>query len=84
MAYRALLPTTTSCHHQRVSSPRYPELNSSVGAKWINNLIQNRLGQFNGGHFRLGSILYARKEDKKKYVKLKVRVLYQIRRNRKR
>ncbi|KAJ7203479.1 glycoside hydrolase family 38 protein [Mycena haematopus] len=53
----------------------YPTLNPSSGAKWIKSLTQSRLGQFNGGHFgdvNLGSVLYDRKEDSDKYVKLEV------------
>ncbi|KAJ6546194.1 glycoside hydrolase family 38 protein [Mycena vulgaris] len=62
-----------SAHHGHSAS--YPELNYSSGAKWIKNLTQDRLGQFNGGHFgdvNLGAVLYTRKEDSKEFVELKV------------
>ncbi|KAF7337346.1 Glycoside hydrolase family 38 protein [Mycena sanguinolenta] len=66
--------------HAHGASPQaqaaaYPTLNPSSGAKWIKSLTQSRLGQFNGGHFgdvNLGSVLYERKEDGEKYVKLEV------------
>ncbi|KAJ7781792.1 glycoside hydrolase family 38 protein [Mycena maculata] len=69
-----------SCTHshsrpQPASAPAYPTLNLSSGAKWIKNLTQDRLGQFNGGHFgdvNLGSVLFTRKEDGKDFVDLKV------------
>ncbi|KAJ7113374.1 glycoside hydrolase family 38 protein [Mycena epipterygia] len=70
-----------SCHHshqhqpQTQAAPAYPELNLSSGAKWIKNLTQDRLGQFNGGHFgavNLGAVLYTRKEDGREFVDLKV------------
>ncbi|KAK7027819.1 glycoside hydrolase family 38 protein [Favolaschia claudopus] len=53
----------------------YPTLNPSSGAKWIKPLTQARISQFNGGHFgdvNLGAVLYERKEDSEKYVKLEV------------
>ncbi|KAJ7639802.1 glycoside hydrolase family 38 protein [Mycena polygramma] len=53
----------------------YPTLNPGSGAKWIKSLTQARLGQFNGGHFgdvNLGAVLYERKEDGDKYVRLEV------------
>ncbi|KAJ7467473.1 glycoside hydrolase family 38 protein [Mycena latifolia] len=56
-------------------SSTYPSLNYSAGAKWIKNLTQDRLGQFNGGHFgdvNLGAVLFTRKEDSKEFVELSV------------
>ncbi|KAJ6529487.1 hypothetical protein B0H10DRAFT_2248408 [Mycena sp. CBHHK59/15] len=60
---------TTKAH----LAPAYPALNHSSGAKWIKNLTQDRLSQFNGGHFadvNLASVLFTRKEDGKDFVKL--------------
>ncbi|KAF7352563.1 Glycoside hydrolase family 38 protein [Mycena venus] len=59
----------------QTTTTAYPTLNPSSGAKWIKSLTQARLGQFNGGHFgdvNLGAVLYERKEDSEKYVKLEV------------
>ncbi|KAJ7677197.1 glycosyl hydrolases family 38 N-terminal domain-containing protein [Mycena rosella] len=65
-----------SCHsHSHSHNAHYPTLNHSSGAKWIKNLTQDRLGQFNGGHFgdvNLGAVLFTRKEDGKDFVDLKV------------
>ncbi|KAF7312531.1 Glycoside hydrolase family 38 protein [Mycena indigotica] len=65
-----------SCHHHgHSSSTPYPELNPGSGAKWIKNLTQDRIGQFNGGHFgdvNLGAVLYERKEDGPDFVELQV------------
>ncbi|KAJ6573329.1 glycoside hydrolase family 38 protein [Mycena sp. CBHHK59/15] len=70
-----------SCQHthprpqRQAAAPAYPELNYSSGAKWIKNLTQDRIGQFNGGHFgdvNLGAVLFTRKEDGKDFVDLKV------------
>jgi hypothetical protein len=58
-------------------APTYPALNHSSGAKWIKNLTQDRLSQFNGGHFadvNLASVLFTRKEDGADFVKLQVYV----------
>ncbi|KAJ6631923.1 hypothetical protein B0H10DRAFT_1692061, partial [Mycena sp. CBHHK59/15] len=55
-----------SCQHthprpqRQAAAPAYPELNYSSGAKWIKNLTQDHIGQFNGGHFgdvNLGAVL---------------------------
>lgn len=71
--------TMSSTHsHSHMSTPAYPTLNLGSGAKWIKNLTQDRLGQFNGGHFgdvNLGAVLFTRKEDGKDFVDLKVCVL---------
>ncbi|KAF8155248.1 glycoside hydrolase family 38 protein [Mycena galopus ATCC 62051] len=68
-------PTQTQAQQTQKQTHTYPTLNPSSGAKWIKSLTQSRLGQFNGGHFgdvNLGSVLYERKEDSEKYVKLEV------------
>ncbi|KAJ7199975.1 glycoside hydrolase family 38 protein [Mycena pura] len=64
-----------SCHHSQAHSPPYPTINPGSGAKWIKNLTQDRIGQFNGGHFNdvnLGAVLYERKEGGPDFVELKV------------
>ncbi|KAJ7020033.1 glycosyl hydrolases family 38 N-terminal domain-containing protein [Mycena alexandri] len=57
------------------TSKEYPTLNPSPGAKWIKRLTQDRLGQFNGGHFgdvNLGAAMYKRVEEGEGYVQMKV------------
>ncbi|KAJ7761441.1 hypothetical protein B0H16DRAFT_1811281, partial [Mycena metata] len=57
------------------SNKPYPTLNPSAGAKWIKRLTQDRLGQFNGGHFNdvnLGAALYKRIEEGEGYVQMRV------------
>ncbi|KAF5362894.1 hypothetical protein D9758_007045 [Tetrapyrgos nigripes] len=62
-------------HHQQASSPSYPELNRSPGAKWIKGLTQGRLGTFLGGHFsdiNLSSVLFTHRIDNQEHVQLQV------------
>jgi alpha-mannosidase len=57
------------------STPSYPTLNPSSGAKWIKRLTQDRLGQFVGGHFgdvNLGAALFLKREDGKEFVEMEV------------
>lgn len=53
----------------------YAETNSSAGPKWIKHLYQDRLNQFNGGHFssvNIAALLFHERKDDEKNVKLSV------------
>ncbi|KAJ7076048.1 hypothetical protein C8R43DRAFT_966256 [Mycena crocata] len=58
--------TSNGGQNSTTAAQNYPTLNPSPGAKWIKRLTQDRLGQFNGGHFgdvNLGAALFVRKES---------------------
>ena len=60
---------------QQRTAPNYPELNSGSGAKWVKNLTQSRLSNFNGGHFsdvNVSSVLFTHRLDGPEYVRLQV------------
>ncbi|KAJ7106801.1 hypothetical protein C8R43DRAFT_207591 [Mycena crocata] len=67
--------TSNGGQNSTTAAQNYPTLNPSPGAKWIKRLTQDRLGQFNGGHFgdvNLGAALFVRKESGEGWVDLRV------------
>ena len=60
---------------QEEKEKSYPEINLGHGNKWIKHLNQDRLSQFNGGHFssvNMSALLFTHRLDDEKHVKLQV------------